>query len=60
MASTIDNIMTELVGLGHTTGSVTDRERARLLAVTGAPSVGNSMSDLYRQASELNRISGEN
>lgn len=53
-----DQIMAGLVIQGFTTGSITDRERARLLAKLGfsATIAGYSLYDLYREAAEEPRI----
>jgi len=51
-----DKIMAELIGLGYTTGTISDRERLRLLAKTGASSVGKTLQDLYVLAGEPNRL----
>lgn len=59
--SHIDDIMTELIGAGFTTGTVSDRERARLLAkhILTEPQL-LSMMDLYEKApAEPARIVGE-
>lgn len=49
-------IFDDLVARGHLTGSILDRERARLLAKTGASPVGNTLYDLYRIANERPRL----
>lgn len=59
MATYNDNIMTELIGAGYTTGTITDRERQRLLAKTGSTGVGKTMDDLYFMANEPNRLVGD-
>lgn len=58
MASVNDDLMTELTGLGYTEGSVSDRERARLLDdLLLSPTVaGLSLYDLYELAGEEPRI----
>ena len=51
-----DIIMAELIAAGYVTGTINNRERARLLFITGAPSVGNTIMDLYRIAGERPRL----
>lgn len=53
--SKTDSIMDDLISQGFLTGSIVDREYARLLAKTGA-SRSNSLYDLYRLAGEPKRI----
>jgi hypothetical protein len=55
-ATRTDQIMAELIGLGYTTGTISDRERKRLLAKTGASNVGKTLQDLYVLAAEPNRL----
>ena len=59
MASGVDTIMAELVGAGYTTGSVSDRERARLMAKTASNGKGKGLADLYAMASEKHRLGGK-
>lgn len=51
-----DVIMAELIAAGYVNGTINDRERARLLVLTGAPSVGNTIMDLYALAGEKPRL----
>lgn len=51
-----DYIFKQLVDAGYTTGTIMDRERARLLAKTAATPVGNTLQDLYRIANERPRL----
>jgi hypothetical protein len=53
-----DKIVYELDQDGYVTGTISDREYARLLIQTGAPSEGHTMMDLYRLAGEEPRIYG--
>lgn len=48
-----DLIMLELSAY---TGSITDRERARLIAAVGGSPTGRTISDLYRVAGEKKRV----
>lgn len=52
-----DQIMADLIAAGHITGSIADRERARLLAKAGlvAPQP-HSLQDLYRINAERPRL----
>lgn len=52
----IIDIYNQLVAAGYTTGTIMDRERARLLAITGANSVGTTLQDLYAMAGERPRL----
>lgn len=51
-----DVIMAELVAAGYVTGTINDREYARLLFVTAASPVGNTIMDLYSLAGERPRL----
>jgi hypothetical protein len=50
------DIIEQLIAAGYTVGSIMDRERARLLAKTGASPVGNTLQDLYFLANERPRL----
>ena len=57
--SLADRIMAGLISQGFTTGSISDRERARLLAKLVLPSTTQlSLHDLYKLASEPYRLLG--
>lgn len=49
-----DQMLSTLTAAGFATGSVNDRERARLVGKTGFDK-GYSLADLYRAAGEPNR-----
>lgn len=51
-----DTIMAELVAAGYLTGTISDREYARLLFITAASPVGKTMADLYFLAGEKPRL----
>ena len=51
-----DTIMAELIAAGYITGTINDREYARLLFVTGASRLGHSLMDLYSLAGERPRL----
>ena len=50
--TTRDLYMQYLIGLGYTTGSISDREFARLKDKTGADGVGETLRDMYELANE--------
>lgn len=52
-----DSILALLIAGGFTTGSVVDRERARLVALTGGDTK-KSLADLYKLANEPKRLMG--
>lgn len=51
-----DVIMAELVAAGYVTGTINDREYARLLFITGASRLGHTIMDLYNLAGERPRL----
>lgn len=60
MSSVADLIMADLVSQGYLTGTLADRERARLLDDLLLTEPQNlSLQDLYRLVSEPNRLAGE-
>lgn len=60
MPSRADTIMADLITAGYTTGSITDREYARLKAKTATTGSAKSLSELYLLAGEgRGRLSGK-
>ena len=49
-------IINQLIAAGYTINTIMDRERARLLAKTGANPVGKTLQDLYYLAGERPRL----
>lgn len=56
LGSRNDAIMYELAAAGFTTGSIADREYARLKAATGDDGVGETLYDMYKQHGERPRL----
>lgn len=50
--TSIDNYLAYLIQLGYITGTVADREYARLIAKTGVTPAGHTLYDLYYLAGE--------